>query len=95
MQVVIWILTVAALAAMYWGFRVNQNLALRMLVFAGVGAVYVLGILQGMDEIWFNGTTVAILIVALWPAKKTAPAPEVPLQDAHDQELPDDQDRPS
>lgn len=82
MQLLIWVLTLAALAAMYWAFRVNKGFAIRMLVFAGVGAVYILGILQGMDGVWFNGTTVGILVIALWPAPKKpavpAPAPDEP-----------------
>ena len=71
MVIVIWVLTAAALGAMYWAFRVNERFALRMLIFAGVGAVYLLGIMQGMDTSWFTGTTGAILAIALWPRKQS------------------------
>ncbi len=70
MEIVVWVLTVAALAAMYWAFRVNRNFPVRMAVFAAVGAIYVFGILQGMDGVWFNSATIAILAIALWPAPK-------------------------
>lgn len=70
MQILIWALSVVGLAAMYWGFRVNREFWARMATLGFIGAVYLWGIWQGMDSVWFNGTGIAILIVAFWPAPK-------------------------
>ena len=69
MQILIWVLSVAGLAAMYWGFRVNEEFKFRMLSLAFVGGVYLWGMAQGMDAVWINATGLAILAIAFWPTQ--------------------------
>lgn len=83
MHILIWILSVAGLAAMYWGFRVNREFWARMVTLAFVGGVYLWGIAAGMDSVWFNSTGITILIIAFWPTPKK-PSEAAPPSDAGD-----------